>query len=199
MDAWQRSFWVHSLIFSPTLSKMNRMQPLSIDLHEVLSVHDLRQRFPAGVHFDTGMTDADFPRLAVDNVRLPEGLRVQVGFTGESLTLRGATVIELACRRCAEPVQWPLAFFREFRLFDVSADADQAIDVEAETVDTLATQDRASLASLVEDEVLLECLAGPAHQDCSILSMAAAPDAEPGERVRPFAQLADLIHRKSAK
>lgn len=185
--------------------------------HERLSVHDLRQRFPGGVTVEMQLQDADFLRLRPEGISLPQGLRLLAVFTGESLRLSVQAVLELACRRCAEPLHRPLRVERRFQLFDNSAEADAALDVDSEEFETLATQDEATLVSLVEDEILLDCLAAPAHDDCDLQAVLGAgrggaarsnsagngqdDSAQPGavDRIRPFAQLAELMKRQSDK
>ena len=108
------------------------------------------------------------------------------------------------CERCLEPVALVLESRRGFEFFESAALADarteqmtaedEARDPDLPVVDFLAPEDAASLRGLIEDELLLELPMAPKHADCQ------APltvESNAGDRIRPFAGLAELLHKPS--
>lgn len=87
------------------------------------------------------------------------------------------------CERCLAPVSVGVAARRAFEFFESSAQADVQserledddleFDPDAELVDYLSPEDGMTIATLVEDEVLLNMPMAPKHEQCGL-------PAEPG-------------------
>jgi len=111
----------------------------------------------------------------------------------DSLHLTVHTVMPLTCQRCLGPVDVAVAIDRRFRFVDTEAQADEQDDESEE--DLLVTSREFDLASLIEDEVLMDLPLVPRHDTCPVavkLAVADADFAAPTETPNPFAQLAQL-------
>ena len=120
-----------------------------------------------------------------------------VGATGAAepwLHLAVSTCIPLTCQRCLGPVETELDILRSFRFVETEALA-EAQDEESEE-DVLAISAEFSLASLIEDEVLLALPLIPRHEACPSPVRMSAQDTgfeeKEGPRPNPFAALAGL-------
>jgi uncharacterized metal-binding protein YceD (DUF177 family) len=71
---------------------------------------------------------------------------------------------------------------------------DEARDPDLPMVDFLAPEDSASLRGLIEDELLLELPMAPKHADCQT---PLTVESNTGDLIRPFAGLAELLHKPS--
>ncbi len=125
------------------------------------------------------------------------------------------------CERCLGPVDLTLETRRGFEFFDSAAKADAhslkmeeseiESDPETELVDYLSPEDGMTIATLVEDEILLNMPMAPKHGQCELpADLAAAsgpadvgaPDSDPGvgadqpETVRPFLGLKDMLKKR---
>lgn len=98
----------------------------------------------------------------------------------------------LTCQRCLGPVETPLRIERSFRFVETEALA-EAQDEDAEE-DVLVLSADFSLASLLEDEVLLALPLIPRHETCPAPVRLSAQDPafaqETGPERKPFAALA---------
>jgi len=92
--------------------------------------------------------------------------------------------LSLNCQRCLQPLQLPLQF--ESRLLLVPSGApwpdEELVDDSADAIEALSEQ---SLASLVEEEVMLALPLAPRHEVCA-LPAGGGTDARPAS---PFAAL----------
>ena len=171
------------------------MRPTAtLDPNEPFQLHLFRARFPGGAAFEGCFGEADLPRLNASGLRLDGEMRWSVRFSDDTLVLSVSATALAPCGRCLQPVRFPLQADRRFLCFETSAEADEALDVEEDALETLSSQDGASLASLCEDEVLLAMGETPLHTDCSMLPTAQDPG--DGERLRPFAGLEKLLQKK---
>lgn len=115
------------------------------------------------------------------------------GHSTDSLHLSVQTVLPLTCQRCLGPVDVVLAIDRRFRFVDTEAQADEQDDESEE--DLLVTSREFDLASLIEDEVLMDLPLVPRHDTCPVAVKLAVADADfevAAEKPNPFAQLAQL-------
>ena len=122
---------------------------------------------------------------------------LRVGATGTAepwLHLAVSTCFPLTCQRCLGPVDTELDILRSFRFVETEALA-EAQDEESEE-DVLAISAEFSLASLIEDEVLLALPLIPRHGTCPSPVRMSAQDPgfeqKEGHRPNPFAALATL-------
>ncbi|MES2424850.1 MAG: DUF177 domain-containing protein [Pseudomonadota bacterium] len=131
---------------------------------------------------------------AVGELRSSQGGEDQVW-----LHLKAATVAPLACQRCLDAVDVPLAFDRSFRFVADEATA-EALDDGVEE-DLLALSTEFDLLGLIEDELLMELPVVPRHDLCPtelphLLQPGATAQGtvvdELGEKPNPFAVLAKL-------
>ena len=109
-------------------------------------------------------------------------------------TIRGEVLLK--CQRCLEPVTRPLNL--KFRLGIVSDEAAAAALPEHYEA-LLVTDEPASLAEIISDEVLLALPLVPVHEDddrCQgLMKDYQAPEREPREN--PFAVLAELKQKRT--
>lgn len=131
----------------------------------------------------------DLPRVsgfaAADGGALTCRLRGGRGGDGKlCLWLSVSGELRLSCQRCLQPLLLPLQF--ESRLLLVPAGAswpdEELVDDSADAIEAQAEQ---SLASLVEEEVLLALPLAPRHESCALPAGSGA-DARPAS---PFAAL----------
>ncbi len=121
----------------------------------------------------------------IAGVRSPRGkIGIEVWLTGN---------LRLECQRCLKPLDLELAPHAGFELARSEAEADaQSIGLDEDEVwDAVVGSERFDLRQLCEDELLLAVPFAPMHDAC----MPAAP-AEAGEKISPFAALAQLKKSK---
>ncbi len=110
------------------------------------------------------------------------------------LHLQAETCLPMTCQRCLTAVQMPLAFDRSFR-FVSDEDTAAALDDESDD-DILALDPAFDLATLVEDELLMEIPLVPRHDTCPVEVTLEVVDpafeAALSEKPHPFAGLAKL-------
>ncbi len=109
------------------------------------------------------------------------------------LHLKVSTVMPQICQRCLGPVDIAVNIDRQFRFVESEAVAD-AQDDESEE-DLLVASREFDLASLIEDEVLMDLPLVPRHEVCPVAPILAVADADfeaASEKPNPFAQLAQL-------
>jgi uncharacterized metal-binding protein YceD (DUF177 family) len=148
--------------------------------------HLWSSRFPGGLQEEGHLLAEDLPRLVAEGIDLPDGLAWQMQFQKDQLVVSAQARVSLPCVRCLQPVDVALATVRRYRLFDQASQADESLDMADEDTQTLATEDRLSLAHLLEDEIMLLAADRPMHQDCQMtLPDQPRPD-------NPFAILAKL-------
>ncbi len=148
--------------------------------------HLWSSRFPGGLQEEGHLLAEDFSRLGSEGIDLPDGLAWQMQYQKDQLVVSAQARVSLPCVRCLQPVDLALATVRRYRLFDQASQADESLDMSDEDTQTLATEDRLSLAHLLEDEIMLLAADRPMHQDCQI----ALPDQPRPDN--PFAILAKL-------
>jgi uncharacterized protein len=168
--------------------------PALLDPNEPFQLHLFRARFPGGGAFEGCFGEGDLPRLASSGLHLDGAMHWSARFSDDTLVLSVSATVLAPCGRCLQPVRFALQADRRFLCFETSAQADEALDVEEDTLETLSSQDGASLVSLCEDEALLAVGETPLHPDCSMLP--GAQDSGDGERLRPFAGLEKLLQKK---
>ncbi|MBT5330168.1 MAG: hypothetical protein HOL48_00090 [Porticoccaceae bacterium] len=104
-----------------------------------------------------------------------------------------AAQMDVLCQRCLEPMPLNL---------EVAVNAavvwteEQVTQLSSELEPWIGEEERVNAQELLEDELLLALPIMPAHeqQDCEGLSsFTTEPNEEPGERQKPFADLASLI------
>ncbi len=125
------------------------------------------------------------------------------------------------CERCLGPVDLLLEARRGFEFFDSAAQADEhslkmeeseiEFDPDTELVDYLSPEDGMTIATLVEDEILLNMPMAPKHEQCELPAdlgnaagsgahdqsgPAADPETDPAETVRPFLGLKDMLKKR---
>lgn len=122
-------------------------------------------------------------------------LRAVAGAEAEIwLHVQADTCLPLTCQRCLTPVEVALAVDRSFRF--VANEETAAAQDDASEEDVLALDADFDLASLVEDELLMEIPLVPRHEVCPVDVKLAVAD--PGfeaalqEKPKPFAALAKL-------
>ena len=184
------------------------------DLDSVLTASVLERGLSAGQLPASGEIPAlEFTRLIASCHRVqdpvhwafgPDALGPGPGHPRRRWWLSARVRLECVCERCLEPVALALESRRGFEFFESAALADarteqmtaedEARDPALPAVDFLAPEDSASLRGLIEDELLLELPMAPKHADCQ------APltvQSNSSDRTRPFAGLADLLHKPS--
>ena len=144
--------------------------------------------------FEGRLDAADLPRLAQSSVADLQPFETRVagvqsprGKPGLEVRLRGR--ISVACQRCLKPLELALEPHAGFELERNEAQADaasQALD-EDEFWDVVVGAERFDLRQLCEDELLLAVPFAPMHDKCEAMG-----PSEAGERVSPFAALAQL-------
>jgi len=151
--------------------------------------------FAASASVRTGRLDCDaMPRLADECVEDFDPFEVRVagansprGKAGLEVWLSGK--VQVMCQRCLKPIDLVLAPHAGFELARSEQEAEAQADGldEDEVWDVVVGSDRFDLKQLCEDELLLAIPYAPMHEAC----MPAAP-AEAGEKISPFAALAQL-------
>lgn len=115
------------------------------------------------------------------------------------LHMQADTVLPLTCQRCLTPVDVALAVNRSFR-FVADEETAAALDDESED-DVLALDPEFDLATLVEDELLMEIPLVPRHEECPVEVKLEVVDpgfdAALAEKPKPFAALAQLRDKGS--
>ena len=184
------------------------------DLDSVLTASALERALSAGQLPASGeIPVAEFTRLvaschrAQDPVQWafgPDASGPGPGHPRRRWWLAAGVRLACVCERCLEPVALVLESRRGFEFFESAslADArteqmtaeDEARDPDLPMVDFLAPEDSASLRGLIEDELLLELPMAPKHADCQT---PLTVESNTGDRIRPFAGLAELLHRPS--
>jgi uncharacterized metal-binding protein YceD (DUF177 family) len=160
--------------------------PSEFDPQAPIDRHLWSSRFPGGLQEDGHLLTEDFSRLGSEGVELPDGLAWQMHYLKDELVVSAQARVSLPCVRCLQPVNVALASVRRYRLFDQAREADQSLEMDDEETQTLATEDRLSLAHLLEDEIMLLAADRPKHPDCQMaLPEQSRPD-------NPFAILAKL-------
>ena len=110
------------------------------------------------------------------------------------LRLQAQTVLPLLCQRCLGPVEVVVEVDRRFRFVGEESTAAAQDDLSEE--DVLVLHHAFDLASLVEDELLMELPAAPRHETCPLPVQRVVADAEfeasAGQKAQPFAVLKAL-------
>ncbi len=109
------------------------------------------------------------------------------------LQLTVDTTLPLICQRCLSPVDVPVQVDRWFRFVETEAAALEQDDESEE--DLLVMSREFDLASLIEDEVLMDLPLVPRHDTCPVAVKLAAADADFEDvptKPNPFAVLAGL-------
>jgi uncharacterized protein len=119
------------------------------------------------------------------------GVHSPRGKLGLEVWLQGSVRVE--CQRCLKPLELQLAPHAGFELarFEAEADAQSLGLDEDEVWDAVVGTERFDLRQLCEDELMLAVPFAPMHDACRPV----AP-AEAGEKVSPFAALAQLKRSK---
>ncbi len=135
---------------------------------------------------------AELPRLEDECIDEPGPFAVRIaggrsprGKLGLELWLHGR--VKVSCQRCLQPLELDLAPHAGFELTRSEGEADASGLDEDEVWDAVVGSDRFDLGQLCEDELLLALPYAAMHEACQ----PAAP-AEAGEKVSPFAALAQL-------
>ena len=133
------------------------------------------------------------------------------GGSDELMHLRLQGEVTMQCVRCLGDLPVAIEAERGFRLV---ASEEQAAreDLEDPEFDVLVGDSRFDLGTLIEDEAIMALPPTPRHGQCELASgaeagRAAGPagngqeggvdaDAGPGDRIRPFAGLADLARKR---
>jgi uncharacterized protein len=113
-----------------------------------------------------------------------EGFKGKRGEPLLQLTV-GGTVL-LACQRCLEAISFDLDVDSLLEVVPAGVELSQD-ELEDDTRDFLPVERELDVAELVEDEILLALPVAPRHERCGLPGAADA-----GERVNPFATLANL-------
>jgi Predicted metal-binding, possibly nucleic acid-binding protein len=169
----------------------------SADSHlpqEPFRLHLWRARYPAGLQTGGRLAAADLLRLGQAGLGLEADMVWAAQFQDNTLDITVEATLVAVCGRCLQSMTIPLGASRRFLCFDTAAAADEALDLEEETLETLSSEDDASLVSLCEDEALLAVGETPLHEACG-LPLDRQPVAG-AERIQPFAGLADLLQKK---
>jgi len=110
------------------------------------------------------------------------------------LHLQADAHVPVTCQRCLQPVDVPLVVDRSFR-FVADEETAAQLDEEAEE-EVLALDPEFDLASLIEDELLMEMPLVPRHEVCPTEVKLEAVDEDfdtaMAEKPKPFAALAQL-------
>lgn len=145
-----------------------------------------------GAVLEGELTVSDLPRLAETSAGPLQsfaakvaGVRSPRGKAGLEVWLRGRITVQ--CQRCLKALELPLDLHAGFELERTEAQADAAGLDEDDFWDALVGSDRFDLRQLCEDELLLAVPYAPMHETCE-----AAGPKQAGERVSPFAALAQL-------
>jgi len=121
---------------------------------------------------------------------------LQPGQTGQPqawLHLSVRVSLPLTCQRCLGPVDVPLQIERVFRFVETEAQAELEDDASIE--DVLVLSHDFDLATLIEDEVLMDLPVVPRHEACPLPVKSAAVDADFEDlqpKPNPFSVLAGL-------
>ena len=112
------------------------------------------------------------------------------GYKGERgqsmLRLQVNGVLPLACQRCLEAIHFELDVDSQLELISEDSELSQD-ELEDDTRDFLPVAGELDVAELVEDEILLALPVAPRHERCGLPGAA-----DVGERINPFAALAEL-------
>lgn len=146
----------------------------------------------SGAIQESELTAKDLPRLA-ESAAAPlqpfqakvAGVRSPRGKPGLELWLHGK--VEVTCQRCLKPLELELDPHAGFELERSEGEADAAGLDEDEFWDAVVGSERFDLKQLCEDELLLAVPFAPMHASCK-----PAGSTEAGEKVSPFAALAQL-------
>jgi len=151
--------------------------------------------FAANADVSAGRLDADeMPRLADECVEDFAPFEVRVagavsprGKAGLEVWLRGK--VQVMCQRCLKPIDLTLDTHAGFELARSEQEAEAQADGldEDEVWDVVVGSEHFDLKQLCEDELMLAIPYAPMHESCE----PAAP-AEAGEKISPFAALAQL-------
>ena len=160
---------------------------------ERFQLHLWRARYPAGVQTGGQLAEPDLLRLGRAGLGLEAGMVWAARFQDDTIDLSVEATLVAVCGRCLQPMTIPLGASRRFLCFYTAAAADEALDLEADALETLSSEDDASLVSLCEDEALLAVGETPLHEACG-LPLDRRP-VEGAERIQPFAGLADLLQK----
>jgi uncharacterized protein len=110
------------------------------------------------------------------------------------LHIQADTCLPMTCQRCLTPISVPLTVNRSFR-FVADEETAAALDDESEE-DVLALDPAFDLATLVEDELLMEIPLVPRHDVCPVEVTLEVVDPAfeeaQSEKPHPFAALAKL-------
>jgi uncharacterized protein len=126
--------------------------------------------------------------------------------------LETSAKVSCACERCLMPVGVELSARRGFEFFPTAEQADAMTEEsliegakstqDLAEIDYLSPEDEISLATLIEDELLLSLPMSPKHADCQppahgAMDVGASAGAGPDEpqTARPLAALKDLIEK----
>jgi uncharacterized protein len=175
-------------------------------LAERIAASRLAEMSAQGATLESGVRSEDLPRLApllaTDPARRGQPIETRIAFrTGPEacpvMRIEARGTLSLTCQRCLAPVDCPI---------DVDVTLTAATDEEgvgrlAQPFDSVVLAENGDLAlrEVVEDEILAVLPLAPLHAEAS--ACAATAPAEDGsaravERSqRPFAGLADLLHR----
>ena len=192
----------------------------AFDLHATLSNGLLEKSLKAGRLPAQGVLEPDhFPRLLASIVSAdspiewsfePEPVPLATGRRRWWLNAKAA--VSCTCERCLMPVGVVLATRRGFEFFATAAQADsmteasllegQPAEAEFAEIDFLSPEDAMSLATLIEDELLLCLPMAPKHASCRppehrAQAHGASADTGPDEpdTARPLAGLKDLLKK----
>ena len=110
------------------------------------------------------------------------------------LHIQADICLPMTCQRCLTPINMPIAVDRSFR-FVADEETAAALDDDSEE-DVLALDPAFDLATLVEDELLMEIPQVPRHEVCPVEVTLEVVDpafeAALSEKPHPFAALAKL-------
>lgn len=161
------------------------------------SVIDPYKAAKSGVLMSLQIAPTDLSRLSEVVKNLEEAKAELKFFWDEQKRLRVTGQIlaqmNILCERCLEPM--PLSLNVDINAA-VVWNEDQATQLSSELEPWIGVEERINAHELLEDELLLALPIMPAHeqQDCEGLSsFTTEPEEEPGERQKPFADLASLI------
>jgi uncharacterized protein len=147
----------------------------------------------SGAQHEGEIALARMPRLAASLVRTDGALRYRYrALTDElgrpALQLRLDARLPLRCDRCDGEFDFELAVERRFYFVHSEAQL-AAIEVDDAPEEPLLGSARFDLASLIEDEAILQLPLSPRHEACRAAPGAGAAHAQ---RPNPFAQLQGL-------
>jgi len=132
---------------------------------------------------------SDLPRVAEAGCSAAQiSFAIRGGTTAQgrpALNVDATGTVVLVCQRCLEPVTVPVAVHSELEL----AASQEAVDLAQDDIDRVVASRSMSVATLVEDEVILALPMVAKHEQCP----ARGKDVKRGdERESPFAALAAL-------